>query len=155
MMFNWETREDMAPLGNFHSSAAVYSLSSAHWDTGKLVMAMHNFYPHPAGRDGIESVPPGVYLSSGLPTWMVRFAEPREYSCFGAQIHPWNCVERRLGSLTVDNQTYGRYSGEVQMLRGDFPADPGGNVVGHVAAPCLPLASCVKRGASFALTPWS
>lgn len=89
------------------------------------------------------------------PAWMVRFAESREYSCFGAQIQPWNCVERRLGSITVDNLSYGRYSGEVQMLRGDFPADPRVNVVGHVAPPYLPLALCVKRGASFALTPWS
>lgn len=89
------------------------------------------------------------------PAWLIRFAESREYSCFGPRIAPWNCVERRAGCITVDNQEYGRYSGEVQLLRRPFPADSKVNVIGQIAPGYLPLAHCVKNGSAFTLTPWS
>lgn len=83
------------------------------------------------------------------------FPESREYSCFRPHILPKNCEIRRIGSITVDKQAYGRYSGGVQMLCRCFPADPQVHVLGHVAPDSLPLAFCAKNGASFALTPWS
>lgn len=89
------------------------------------------------------------------PSWLIRFAESREYSCFGPCIAPWNCVEREVGAITVDNQGYGRYSGEVQLLRRRFAPDPRVNVVGQVAPSYLPLAYCVQNGSPFVLTPWS
>lgn len=88
------------------------------------------------------------------PAWLIRFAESREYSCFGPSIAPWNCVERKVGAITVDNQGYGRYSGEVQLLRRCFAPDARVNVVGQVLSPYLPLIDSVERGSCFALTPW-
>lgn len=56
------------------------------------------------------------------------------------------------GTITVDNDLYGRYSGEIQLLRDDFPGDERVNVIGHVAEKYLPLLDCIKRGGRFALT---
>ena len=86
------------------------------------------------------------------PAWLVRFAESREYSCFGPCIAPWNCVERTLGSITVDNQRYGRYSGEVQLLRTSFPADERVNVIGQVQEAWHVMTGCIRNGQKFVLT---
>ena len=86
------------------------------------------------------------------PSWLIRFAESREYSCFGRQVEPGRCLPRIRGSITVDNDGYGRYSGEVQLIRSDLPADDRVNVVGQVEAPWLLLADCVRRGGKFVLT---
>ena len=53
---------------------------------------------------------------------------------------------------TMDNDGYGRYSGEVQLVRSDLPADSRVNVVGQVETPWLLLADCVRRGEQFVLT---
>lgn len=86
------------------------------------------------------------------PSWLIRFAESREYSCFGRQVEPGRCLPRTRGSITVDNHGYGRYSGEVQLIRADLPADSRVNVVGQVETPWLLLADCVRRGEQFVLT---
>ena len=85
------------------------------------------------------------------PSWLVRFTESREYSCFGEIVEPRRCVPRSRGCLTVDNAGYGRYSGEVQLLLRDFPPDPRVNVIGQVPENALLLADCVPRGGAFTL----
>lgn len=52
----------------------------------------------------------------------------------------------------MDNEGYGRYSGEVQLVREDLPADSRVNVVGQVWDSHLLLADCVANGGRFALT---
>lgn len=86
------------------------------------------------------------------PRWMVRFAESRVYSCFGSAVAPENCAPRPRGSITLDNERYGRYSGEIQLLREDFPADGRVNVIGRVKPGYLPLADCIRNGSPFVLT---
>ena len=86
------------------------------------------------------------------PAWLVRFAESREYSCFGGHVTPAGGAPRPRGTVTIDNSLYGRYSGEIQLLREDFPGDERVNVVGHVAEQYLPLLDCIKRGGRFVLT---
>lgn len=85
------------------------------------------------------------------PAWMVRFMESRVYSCFGATVEPADCGPRVRGTITVDNKNYGRYSGEVQMIRQDLPADARVNIIGKVTEQGLPLMDLVQRGAKFAL----
>lgn len=87
------------------------------------------------------------------PAWMVRFAESRTYSCVGNAVEPARTQLRPRGTVTIDNSLYGRYSGELQLLRQDFPADPRVNVIGRVAERHLPLLDCIKRGGQFALIP--
>ena len=85
------------------------------------------------------------------PSWLVRFTESREYSCFGEAVEPRHCVSRGRGSITVDNRTYGRYSGEVQLLRREAPPDSRVNVIGQVPDSALLLADRIPRGGSFTL----
>ncbi len=87
------------------------------------------------------------------PAWMVRFAESRVYSCFGEDVAPCNTVARARGSITLDNRLYGRYSGEVQMLRADFAADEKVNVIGSVPDDAFLLMDCIQNGTKFVLVP--
>lgn len=115
-------------------------------------------------RDGVLSIP--AVLEEGRaalydrvftcradsPAWLVRFAESRTYSCSGGRVDPAGGAPRPRGAITMDNELYGRYSGEIQLLREDFPGDERVNVIGHVAGRYLPLLDCIKRGGRFALT---
>ncbi len=85
------------------------------------------------------------------PKWLVRFQESRMYSCAGSIVEPENCIARGIGAITVDNKNYGRYSGEVQMIRSPLKADPRVNVVGQVCENALLLLSCIKGGQKFRL----
>lgn len=64
------------------------------------------------------------------PAALLRLQESREYATAGREIEPENTVERKAGSVTMDNRGYLRYSGELQVLKQDFPADTKVNVIG-------------------------
>ena len=85
------------------------------------------------------------------PKWLVRFQESRTYSCPGQIVEPKNCTERRRGVITVDNQNYGRYSGELMLIKEDLPADQRVNVIGQVPENALLLVDNIKRGGKFML----
>ena len=85
------------------------------------------------------------------PKWLVRFQESREYSCPGEAVAPANCVERTRGCITIDNEHYGRYSGELQMIRSDLKADSRVNVIGQVRENALVLMDCIRGGQKFML----
>lgn len=114
-------------------------------------------------REGIISVPakliPGYeYLYDRVftcrvdsPKWMVRFQESRIYSCKGKTTAPESCAARPKGSITIDNERYGRYTGEIQMLRADFEADERVNVIGSVPEEAFLLMENIQRGGKFRL----
>ena len=85
------------------------------------------------------------------PCRLVRFQESRTYACQGQILKPDNCVERTRGSITVDNQGYARYSGEIQMIRQDLPRDPRVNVIGRVPANAFLLMDCIHGNQKFKL----
>ena len=85
------------------------------------------------------------------PRWLIRFQESRIYSCQGDLVEPQNCVSRRRGVITVDNRNYGRYSGELMLMREDLPADDRVNVIGQVPENALLLMDRIERGAKFML----
>lgn len=87
------------------------------------------------------------------PASLVRFAESRTYSCTGGPVEPARCLPRDWGVITMDNREYGRYSGEIQLIRSPLPADPKVNVIGRLPEPSLLLADCIGRGKAFALVP--
>ena len=49
----------------------------------------------------------------------------------------------------MDNRLYGRYSGEIQLIREDLPADERVNVIGRLDERYLLLADCIRRGSRF------
>ena len=114
-------------------------------------------------REGILSIPCQIHENwhhlydqvftcrIDSPKWLVRFQESRIYSCQGEITEPYNCVPRTAGSLTVDNLRYGRYSGEIMLIRSDLPADERVNVIGQVPENALLLLSLIGRGTKFTL----
>lgn len=114
-------------------------------------------------REGILSIPCEIHENwhhlydqvftrrIDSPKWLVRFQESRIYSCQGEITEPYNCVPRTAGSLTVDNLRYGRYSGEIMLIRSDLPADDRVNVIGQVPDNALLLLNLIGRGTKFTL----
>ena len=114
-------------------------------------------------REGILSVPCEIHENwqhlydqvftcrMDSPKRLVRFQESRIYSCQGALTESYNCVQRTVGSLTIDNIRYGRYSGEIMLIRSDLPADDRVNVIGHVPENALVLLNHIQRGGKFTL----
>lgn len=66
------------------------------------------------------------------PKFLKRIKESREYANEGKKFLAQNCLQRVAGSITVDNEKYARYSGEMQILLKDFPADSRVNVIGKI-----------------------
>ena len=87
------------------------------------------------------------------PKRLVRFAESREYSCFGQDVEPDNCIERVRGCITIDNRKYKRYTGEIQLIRSSLPADERVNVIGTVDDNHVGLIDSIENGKQFMLIP--
>lgn len=80
------------------------------------------------------------------PQTIMRLQESREYSCDGEKQKPYNCIERAVGSITMDNLEYGRYSGEIQVVRNPLPRDKRVNIIGTIKGEYLKIMECVKNG---------
>ncbi|MDD4321188.1 MAG: MupG family TIM beta-alpha barrel fold protein [Acidaminococcaceae bacterium] len=61
----------------------------------------------------------------------IRAQESRGLLC-GEDIEPENTMERGLGSITLDNKGYGRYMGELQLIKRAQVADYRTNVIGQI-----------------------
>lgn len=68
---------------------------------------------------------------------VIRFSETR--SQIAGLVKKENCQIRSLGSITMDNEAYGRYMGEVQITKIDLPLDEKVNVLGYIAQEDLGL----------------
>lgn len=66
------------------------------------------------------------------PDDLFRIKESRAYAKQGAVIEPYNTSERLKGTVTMDNKLYKRYSGEVQILKQNYPSDERVNVIGRI-----------------------
>ena len=85
------------------------------------------------------------------PKWLVRFQESRVYSCKGTDVAPENCTNRDRGCITIDNVNYGRYTGEIMMIRSSLTADERVNVIGAVPENAWLLMDCIRGGEKFQL----
>lgn len=83
------------------------------------------------------------------PDDIIRSEESRGYASTGKKIKPNNTSERKAYSVTIDNERYGRYSGELQVLLKDFPADSRVNVVGEIPENERILVNEIKPGKKF------
>ena len=80
---------------------------------------------------------------------VVRAQESR--TTFKNQVEPANAVERPRGSVTLDNNLYGRYMNELEITRRDLPADAAVNVLGHVIEDDLDCIQLIQSGTTFKL----
>lgn len=63
---------------------------------------------------------------------VVRSTLSRETLKHGTSIMPFNNIERKRGTVTIDNVNYLRYCGELQITKKDLPADRRVNVIGKI-----------------------
>lgn len=61
-------------------------------------------------------------------------------------VPPSNTVERPRGTITQDNSLYGRYKGEMQIVRNDLEKNPAVNVVGRIREEDLDLLELLEPG---------
>lgn len=80
---------------------------------------------------------------------VVRAQESR--TTFKNQVEPANAVERPRGSVTLDNNLYGRYMNELEITRRDLPVDAAVNVLGHVIEDDLDCIQLIQSGTAFKL----
>ncbi|KMN44427.1 DUF871 domain-containing protein [Bacillus sp. LK2] len=80
---------------------------------------------------------------------VIRSVESREES--NVVLQPVNTILRKRGSITIDNELYGRYAGEMQIVINDLPADKKVNVVGMVIEEDVSLLSYIGAGKKFQL----
>ncbi len=66
-------------------------------------------------------------------------------------IKPKNNIERKIGSITIDNASYGRYMGEVQICKENLPSDTRVNVVANIIEEDIPLLSLIKSNTKYKL----
>lgn len=85
------------------------------------------------------------------PAALRRVSESRSFGSLGTDIAPTagGPQPRPAGSITRDNVLYGRYSGEIQLLLKDFPADPRVNVCGRLKPDALAMLPQLAAGERF------
>ena len=65
--------------------------------------------------------------------FVIRAMEGRQIlKLLGETIEPENLIERNFGDITIDNKNFGRYVGEVQIVKNLLPADSRVNVVASI-----------------------
>jgi hypothetical protein len=85
----------------------------------------------------------GIYqLRPDLSRDVHRLVDTRTTS----KIETENTIARKIGMITMDNDDYGRYRGEIQICRRDLAADNRINVIGQVEEDDLPLLDLVQPG---------
>lgn len=86
------------------------------------------------------------------PSWLIRFQESRQYASQGKEkIAPESTARRVRGTITIDNELYQRYCGEVQMIVKDLPADHRVNIAGRVQREYLDAVDLIRRGEKLVL----
>ncbi|MED2184960.1 DUF871 domain-containing protein [Bacillus wiedmannii] len=80
---------------------------------------------------------------------VIRSVESREGN--KVILQPMHTIARKKGSITIDNELYGRYAGEMQVATHDLPKDEKVNVVGMVVEEDLSLLPHVGAGKIFQL----
>ncbi|MGE6402390.1 DUF871 domain-containing protein [Bacillus cereus] len=78
---------------------------------------------------------------------VIRSVESREEN--KVVLQAMNTISRKRGSITIDNELYGRYAGEMQIVINDLPEDERVNVVGMVIEEDVSLLSYISAGKNF------
>lgn len=90
-------------------------------------------------------------IRTDSPRWLKRLIESRE-NCTVQDIKPEHCLERTTGSITIDNNRYQRYSGEIQIIVENLPADERVNVIGQVPKEYHLLLNHIMNGSKIRFT---
>ena len=83
------------------------------------------------------------------PEYIIRSSQFR--SKIDEDILPFNCIERNINVITVDNKNAGRYMGELQIIRKPIPQDFRVNVVGKIDDQNVSILDYIQPGRNFKL----
>ncbi|MGR3741887.1 DUF871 domain-containing protein [Companilactobacillus sp. DQM5] len=83
-----------------------------------------------------------VHSRKDLSRDVIRIEEGR--IMINKKIYPMNIVKRNKGTITLDNLKYGRYMGELQIVKNDLPKDERVNTIGRVNASDIDLLDIIK-----------
>lgn len=81
--------------------------------------------------------------------YVIRSQESRTYASEGRLFPVEPCSPRKKGSISVGNQDYLRYSGELEIARKDLPLESKVNIVGQVKPESLPYLDYITEGMGF------
>jgi len=81
----------------------------------------------------------------------IRSQSSRQMASFAAKVESRQAEHRVKYAVTIDNEKYLRYSGELQIALVDMPADERINVVGHIVPEDHELVDMIKPGTTFKL----
>lgn len=83
--------------------------------------------------------------------YVIRSQESRTYASQG-RLFPAQAVKPRIrGSISVGNEGYLRYSGELEIARKDLEPEPKVNIVGQIDAASMPYLDYITDGMGFKL----
>ena len=83
------------------------------------------------------------------PEYIIRSSQLR--SKIDEEILPFNCVQKNVNFITIDNKNAGRYMGELQIIRKPIPEDFRVNVVGKVDDQNASILDYIQPGRNFKL----
>ena len=83
------------------------------------------------------------------PSNLLRSVSSRQMAEKARLIKPNNVIERKCGCISIDNELYKRYSGEMEVVLKDKEADERVNVVGYINNDDLYKLSAYKDGMSY------
>lgn len=112
-------------------------------ETEKLIYETEN--------DGVVRIPAEVpeYLYNKVftirPDSNSLASRLQESRAMFSDIEPNNTDVRHIGDITIDNNEYGRYAGEVQIVLQDLPLDKRVNVIGSVLSDFMPILRVCTR----------
>lgn len=78
--------------------------------------------------------------------YLIRFQESRGYAAIGKEIIPAPIKERKLGSISIGNSNYQRYSGEVEIAKKNLPLEEKVNIIGQVKQEYLKYLPFIQDG---------
>ncbi|MCH3973335.1 MAG: MupG family TIM beta-alpha barrel fold protein [Oscillospiraceae bacterium] len=83
--------------------------------------------------------------------YVIRSQESRQYKVKGMRFPKEPLRPRKAGSISVSNEAYQRYAGEVEIARKDLPEEERVNIVGQVAEESMQYLPYITDGMGFQL----
>lgn len=81
--------------------------------------------------------------------YVIRSQESRTYASQGKQFPAEPLLPRRKGSISVGNEAFLRYSGELEIARTDLQPESRVNIIGQVEDEFLPYLDYITDGMGF------
>ena len=125
------TNEECASLSQVKSNEVIINIKLQTDDAATIELIKNTFNSRP-------EVCSQVIRAANSRHLLIDSIEPDNNPC-----------ARQFGDITVDNINFGRYMGEIQIVKTDLPSDSRVNVIAKVVDSDLPLIDFIRPNQSF------